>query len=94
VKIANGEAMSLKSQIEEPLEIQDYVIPVKLCVTDQLSVDAILGMDVFTQFSSLQMGGCGPDLVVSIQHSDLVQKFQHLFDQLMPRACLTGVEMK
>jgi hypothetical protein len=58
VKIANGEAMSLKSKIAGPLKIPDCVIPGKLDVTNQLSVEAILGMDVLSQFSLLHVGGC------------------------------------
>ena len=85
--------MNLTPMIEGPLKIQGCVVLVTFYVADQMPVVALIGMDILSQFSSLQLCGFGPDLVVSLQQSNFIQRYHHLFYRPMSQTCLKDMEM-
>ena len=91
VKVGDGNVMAFDGFLDGQIDLQDLSTDASIKVSKSLPCDAILGMDVLKNFSSLDLGEEGPILkmysaqFIPAQYTALIEEFRHVFDKPMKR---------
>ena len=87
VCVADGREIVYNQCLAGPLEIQNVITEATMFVAHNLPVAGILGMDILSGFGSLDLGGNGPSLLMSVLPSVLCE-FRDIFDRPLREAKL------